>query len=250
MVEEILAAKKENSQTFLSDGDRIPITKVQAGPCLVAQIKNQKKDGYRALQLGFGQKKAKQQTKALAGHLKKAQWPDKKNLRYPRFLKEVKLGKEDDISLKVGDVISANQVLKAGDLVNVTGISRGKGFTGVMKRWGFKGGPRTHGQSDRERAPGSIGQTTTPGRVFKGKKMPGRSGSDKVTIQNLLVVKVNEGGEIWIKGQLPGPRNALLTVKKVGSVEFAGLHRDRPKPGKKEKPDKKAKSQKAKKKDE
>jgi large subunit ribosomal protein L3 len=230
MINAILGIKKGMAQAFLTDGMRIPVTKIQAGPCLVTQVKTVKKDGYQAIQLGLGEKKRKSTTKPLLGHLKKVSWPeeDKKDL-LPRILKEIRLKKDQEHQLKVGDVITADQTLSAGDIVDVTGTSLGKGFTGVMKRWGFKGGPRTHGQSDRERAPGSIGQSTTPGRVFKGKKMAGRSGSARVTIRNLQVIKVTETGEVWIKGQVPGSRNGIVTVKKIGKApKFEGLFEERP----------------------
>lgn len=230
MINAILGTKKGMSQAFLVDGTRIPITKIQAGPCLVTQIKTSNKDGYQAIQLGFKRKKRKKLTKPLAGHLRNATWPEKrKEKMMPRELKEVKITNDLDPILKVGDVIAADKILVAGDIVNVTGVSRGKGFTGVMKRWGFKGGPRTHGQSDRERAPGSIGQSATPGRVFKGKKMPGRSGRARVTVRNLQVLKVTEEGEVWLKGQIPGSRNGLVTLKKVGKItEFKGLYEEKP----------------------
>lgn len=233
MISAILGTKKELSQVFLADGTRIPVTKVQAGPCLVTQIKSRKKDGYQAIQLGLGRKKLKKVSKPLTGHLKNSTWPEKgKDKMLPRVLKEVKITGDLDPTLKVGDVISANQILTPGDVINVTGISRGKGFTGVMKRWGFKGGPKTHGQSDRERAPGSIGQSTRPGRVFKGKKMAGRSGGALLTIRNLTILKVTQEGEVWITGQVPGSRNGLLTIKRVGKAEnFKGLYKEVEKEG-------------------
>ncbi len=217
MISTILGTKKEMSQRFTASGKRIPITKIQAGPCVVVQIKSDKNDGYQAVQLGIGQKKKKNISKPLTGHLKET--VDKKS--GPRFLREVRLLKDSE--LKVGDKIKVDQIIKPGDLVNITGKTKGKGFTGVMKRWGFSGGPRSHGQSDRQRAPGSIGQTTTPGRVFKGKKMPGRSGNATHTIRNLIVVKVLDSGEIWVKGQVPGARNGLLSIKKVSEAKFEGL---------------------------
>jgi large subunit ribosomal protein L3 len=249
MINSILGIKKEMNQVFLADGTRIPITLVKAGPCLVTQIKTKDKDGYQAVQLGVGQKKRKRATKPIIGHLKKIDSPKKgKRVMIPRVLKEVRIKEDQQIHLKVGDLVNANQVLTAGDIVNITGTSRGKGFTGVMKRWGFKGGPRTHGQSDRERAPGSIGQSTTPGRVFKGKKMPGRSGSARVTIRNLQVVKVTEEGEVWLKGQVPGSKNGVVIIKKVGkSPKFKGLYEEKPAKEKEEKPDRKTAPQKRKK---
>lgn len=201
------------SQTFVGN-TRVPVTLVKAGPCLVTQIKDQNKDGYWAVQLGFGEKKIKNVTKPMQGHLKGAT----KNKLAPRFLGEVKLSKEPKFT--VGDEIKVSEIFGAGDLVSVTGVSKGKGFAGVIKRWGFKGGPRTHGQSDRQRAPGSIGQGTTPGRVHKGKKMPGRMGTQRVTIKNLKVVSIDaDRDEMTISGPVPGPSKSLLIIKKLKEAE-------------------------------
>lgn len=222
MINAILAEKKEMGQAFLKDGSRIPVTKVQAGPCLITGVKTSQKDGYEAVQLGFGATMTKRLTKPLAGHLKNATWPEGKG-HSPRVLREVRIAQVNEEKRTVGSTIKANEIFKVGDVVNVTGISKGRGFTGVMKRWGFKGGPKTHGQSDRQRAPGSIGQTTTPGRVYKGKKMAGRSGQQRITIRNLQVVRVDEQGEVWIKGLVPGERNGIVIIKKVSTAAFAGL---------------------------
>lgn len=219
MINTILATKKNSTQTFTTQGLRLPVTKVQAGPCVVTQVKTQERDGYSALQLGFLPRKKKSLSKALLGHLKKSQGDQNQYLRY---LREVKVDRQ--LSLKLGDTINLPQILQAGDIVKVTGISKGKGFTGVMKRWGFSGGPKTHGQSDRPRAPGSIGQGTTPGRVHKGKKMPGRSGNSQVTIKNILVLKITNNGELWLQGQVPGSRNGLLIIQKTGTdKKYSGL---------------------------
>lgn len=232
MLNTILGIKKQMAQMFLSDGQRIPVTVIQADPCLVTQVKTPEKDGYRAIQVGLGEKK--QTKRAMPGH-------GKKGIKVsPRFLRELEIEEEDKFS--VGDVITADKLLQPGDLVNITGTSRGKGFTGVVKRWGFKGGPRTHGQSDRERAPGSIGQTTTPGRVYKGKKMAGRAGGATVTVRNLTVVKVEQTGEIWVTGQVPGIKTGLLIVRKVGeNKRFPGLYEEEKEQG--EKPEKKSEAE-------
>ncbi len=182
MINAILGTKIDQTQKFTEDGKRIPVTKIKAGPCYVAQIKTVDKDGYNAVQLEFGKKK-----------------------------REVKVEKIPEY--KKGDRISVGEVFKVGDKVKVTGWSKGKGFTGVVKRWGFKGGPRTHGQSDRERAPGSIGQTTTPGRVYKGKKMAGRAGWKRVAISGLTVTDIDRD-ILEVKGLVPGPKNGLLIVQK------------------------------------
>jgi large subunit ribosomal protein L3 len=217
MLNSILASKGEMSQTFVK-GRRVPITKVMAGPCVVTQIKKEEKDGYWAVQLGFGERRTKNISKALQGHLKGATTDNKA----PRFLAEVRLKSEPDV--KVGDKITVENIFRPGDIISVSGISKGKGFAGVVKRWGFAGGPRTHGQSDRERAPGSIGQTTTPGRVFKGKKMAGRMGGEKVTVKNLQVVSVSpEASEMEISGALPGRVGGLLFLRKISEGELEGI---------------------------
>lgn len=236
MINAILGEKKRMTQVFTRDGKRVPATVVNAGPVVITGVKTLEKDGYEAVQLGFGEKKIKNIKKPILGHLRGAisklvsgeisklvSGEIKEEKVAPRFLKEVR-GKAD---LKVGDVVTAQQVLEPGDLVKVSGISKGKGFAGVVKRWGFAGGPRTHGQSDRERAPGSIGQTTTPGRVYKGKKMAGRMGGEKVTVKNLTVLDVNpKTSEVLITGNVPGNRGQLLRIEKIGKAEkFAGLAR-------------------------
>jgi large subunit ribosomal protein L3 len=224
MINTILGSKGKSSQTFV-EGFRIPVTKVIAGPCVVTQIKRQERDGYWAIQLGFSSKRAKNTSKPLQGHLQKTQNSKLKIQNYPRYLREVRLDGEPE--MKVGDEITAPDIFKAGDIVAVTGVSKGKGFAGVVKRHHFKGGPRTHGQSDRERAPGSVGQTTTPGRVYKGKKMAGRMGGERVTIKNLHVINVNpETGELEISGQLPGATGSLVSIKKIKSGSLKELEHE------------------------
>ena len=204
----LLGFKKEQSQRFLEDGTRIPVTQVRVLGNSVVFIKSKDRDGYWALQLGIGTKK--HSTKALLGHIKGAATNGA-----PSFLREVRLSENDVEGMpKIGDIFTASQVFKAGDIVNITGISKGKGFAGVVKRHHFRGGPRTHGQSDRERAPGSIGQTTTPGRVYKGKRMAGRMGAGKTTVRNLEIVDVNDDW-ILIKGLVPGAINSFLMIKKI-----------------------------------
>lgn len=194
--------------TFV-EGVRFPVTKIKAGPCLVTQIKKLDKDGYWAVQLGFGQRKIKNVTKPLQGHLKGVI----KSKIAPKFLREIRL--EEEPKFSVGEELKVSDIFSIGDIIRVTGTSKGKGFAGVVKRYRFKGGPRTHGQSDRERAPGSIGQTTTPGRVFKGKRMAGRMGQDKVTIKNLQIISLNtQTGEIEVKGAVPGSYRSLLIIRK------------------------------------
>lgn len=220
MINTILGSKGVNSQTFV-EGFKVPVTKVTAGPCVVTAIKKMDRDGYWALQLGFNSKAAKNTTKPLQGHLKATS----KDKTFPRNLREVRLDKESEY--KVGDVITAASIFKAGDVVAVTGTSKGKGFAGVVKKHGFAGGPRTHGQSDRERAPGSIGQTTTPGRVYRGKRMAGRMGGEKVTVKNLHVLSVNpETNEIEISGQIPGTLGSLVIIQKIKSGSLKELEHE------------------------
>lgn len=223
MIKTILGSKGVNSQTFI-EGFRIPVTKVTAGPCVVTHIKNKDKDGYWALQLGFGSKRSKNTSQPLQGHLKKSS-TDEKPTHYPRFLREIRLDKEPE--QKVGDIINVADIFKSGDVVSVSGISKGKGYAGVVKKHGFHGGPRTHGQSDRERAPGSIGQTTTPGRVYKGKKMAGRMGADEVTVMNLHIISVNpDSNEVEVSGQIPGRPGTLITIHKLKSGSLKDLEHE------------------------
>lgn len=202
-------------QTFTKAGLRLPVTVVKSGPSLITWLRSESKDGYFAAQLGFGTRKTKNTSKPILGHLQKAL---KNKEKLPRFLKEVRL--DDTTNLTVGQEIKPSEVLKPGDLVQVTGVSKGKGFAGVVKRWGFAGGPKTHGQSDRHRAPGAIGQRQTPGRVYKGKRMAGRMGGGQVTIKNLVVLSIDESaGQIKLSGPVPGARGNLLILKKTGQVK-------------------------------
>jgi large subunit ribosomal protein L3 len=213
MLNTILGLKGKMGQTFV-EGIRIPKTTVLAGPCVVTQVKSQDKDGYWAVQLGMGTRKAKNTSKPLQGHLKKAQSSKLKTKSYPRYLREVRLEKEPE--QKVGDQIKVSDLFKAGDLISARGTSKGKGFAGVVKRWHFAGGPKTHGQSDRQRAPGSIGGTTTPGRVYKGKHMAGRMGNETKTIKNLKIISVDaEKNELVISGPVPGRTGSLVLIKKI-----------------------------------
>lgn len=215
MLKAILGIKGEISQRFTQDGTRIPVTRIKTGPCYVVYIRREDKDGYDAIQLGWGEKKMTKISKPLQGHLRGA-----KLEKAPRFLHEIRLEEPVEEKVKVGDQIKVADIFQPGDEVKVAGWAKGKGFTGVVKRWGFKGGPRTHGQSDRERAPGSIGQGTDPGRVWKGKKMPGRAGGNKVTVQSLTVMAIDEkDDELLVKGLVPGAINGFLTITKTGKVK-------------------------------
>ena len=220
MINTLLGSKIKMSQAFI-EGYRVPVTKVMAGPCVVTQIKKMDKDGYWAVQLGLGERKTKNISKALQGHLKGAI----KDKKAPRFLAEVRFDSEPEY--KVGDIIKASDIFKAGDVITITGTSKSKGFAGVVKRWSFAGGPKTHGQSDRQRAPGSIGTTTTPGRVLKGKHMAGRMGGDTVTIKNLHIASIDpEKNEMLISGPVPGIPGSLLIIKKTASGTLKELEHE------------------------
>jgi large subunit ribosomal protein L3 len=217
MINTLLGSKSKMSQTYVN-GVRVPVTLVKVGPCFVTQIKSMGKDGYWGIQLGFGERKVKNTPKPLQGHLKNF-IKDGKTLK---FIREVRV--DEDPQMKVGDEIKISDIFSQGDLLSVSGISKGKGFAGVVKRWHFRGGPKTHGQSDRQRAPGSIGQTTTPGRVLKGKKMGGRMGSETKTIKNLVAVSVDaQKNELAISGSIPGKPGSLIVLKKIASGKLGRL---------------------------
>jgi large subunit ribosomal protein L3 len=207
MIDGILGQKRGMTQVFDKSGEVIPVTVIEAGPCLITQVKSAEKDGYVAVQLGFGT--AKRLTKPMAGHLSKLP-KEQRNLRY---LREVRV--EKAAGYQVGQKVDVS-IFKPGELVDVTGISKGKGFAGVVKRHHFAGGPRTHGQSDRLRAPGAISSGTTPGRIYKGKRMAGRLGGDRVTAQNLTVIEADPARNLLlVKGTVPGAVNGLLLIKKA-----------------------------------
>lgn len=209
MIQTLIGKKIDQTQKFLEDGKRVPVTLISVADNAVLQVKTQDTNGYTAVQLGFGTKK--NPTKANAGHAKKAGF-DKTSA----IVREVRMSDGDEVPT-AGESITIDSVFAPGDIVSVTGTSKGKGFAGVVKRHNFRGGPKTHGQSDRERAPGSIGQTTTPGRVYKGKRMAGRMGSDQVTLPNLTVVAVDpEKKVLLVTGLVPGHRDAIVTVTKTG----------------------------------
>ncbi len=201
----ILGKKLGMSQIFDRSGDAVPITLIQAGPCIVLQIKTRGNDGYDAIQLGFDEKKPKRTNKPQKGRFEKAGTTPK------RFIREVRVDNPEAFS--PGQAITAG-VIRTGDLVDVTGTSKGKGFAGVMKRHGFKGHPASHGTHESYRGPGSIGAAADPARVFKGKKMPGQMGDETVTIQNLKVIDVREDQNlIAIKGPVPGGKNGFLVIR-------------------------------------
>ncbi len=193
------------TRIFAEDGRWIPVTVVEAGPCTVVQCKNDEADGYAAVQLGFGEKKTTRASKAEQGHFKKNE------LDVQRVLREFPLAGDEAPS--PGDVITVD-LFEAGERVDVSGTSKGKGFAGVMKRHGFGGGPGGHG-SHFHRAPGSIGQSADPAKVYKGKKMPGHMGNERVTGQNLEVVRVDfERNLLMLRGTVPGAKGGIVEIKK------------------------------------
>lgn len=211
MIQTILGKKLGQTQGFLEDGRRIPMTKIDVSGIVVSQVKTKDHEGYDAIQLGYGMNK--KADKPTQGHAKKAGLNST-----PRFFKESKVDKVEDVEL--GSPVNVEEILGAGDIVDVSGTSKGKGFAGGVKRHHFKGGPKTHDQSDRHRAPGSIGQSTTPGRVYKGKRMAGRMGSDQVTVANLSVVEVDaEAKKLYVLGLIPGHKNALVTITRTGELK-------------------------------
>jgi large subunit ribosomal protein L3 len=205
----ILGKKVGMTQVFSEQGEVIPVTVIEAGPCFVAQIKTLERDGYTAVQLGFEETNSKHLTQPQLRHLQKS------NLPALRHLRELRMPAEDLAVLQEGQQVTVD-VFEVGEYVDVTGASKGKGFAGVVKRYGFGGGPKTHGQSDRHRTPGSIGACTTPGRVFKGKRMPGRMGGERVTAQGLEVVLVDaERNLLAVRGAVPGAKNGLVMIRQA-----------------------------------
>ncbi len=202
----ILGRKLAMTQIF-NENVLIPITIVEAGPCIIVQRKVKEKNGYNAIQLGFLEVKENRVNKPESGHFRKSE------VRPQKYLREIRV--KDIGNLKIRDEIRVD-VFKEGDLVDVVGISKGKGFAGVVKRYGFKGGPASHGAGGWRRRPGSIGASADPSRVFKGKKMPGKMGAERKTVRNLEIVKVDKKENLLlIKGSLPGIKGSLLTIKKT-----------------------------------
>ena len=200
----IIGKKLGMTQIFDEKGNVVPVTVIEAGPCVVAQVKTVETDGYNAIQLGYGEVKTKHINKPEAGHFAKSKKKKKKHLREFRL--------EDISNFKVGDEVKAD-IFATGEKVDIQGTSKGKGFQGVIKRHGQHRGPMGHG-SMYHRRPGSMGATSTPGRVFKGKKLPGHMGSVTVTIQNLDVVAVDmDKNVILVKGSVPGAKGAILKIK-------------------------------------
>jgi len=204
----ILGRKIGMTQIFGPGNAVIPVTVIEAGPCVVTQVKDGKLDGYSAVQLGFVEKKKQKTTKAMQGHFTKAGAPAPL-----RFIKEIRTAEAKDF--KPGQVIKAD-LFAEGDMVKVTGIMKGRGTQGVVKRHGFKGGPKTHGQTDRLRRPGSAGAGSTPGRVYPGRRYPGQMGNVQITVRNLKIVKVDaEKNLLLVKGPVPGAPDGILVVQKI-----------------------------------
>ncbi len=203
MLRGFLGKKIGMTQVFRDNGNVVPVTLIEAGPCVVTQVKTVETDGYEAVQLGFDTKK--RPNKPMQGHFRPS--------RASRYVREVKA--DDPSDFTVGQTIGVD-IFAEGEKVDVIGRSKGRGFAGTMKRHGFGGGPRTHGQSDRARAPGSIGGGTTPGKVFKGLKMAGHMGDKRITVKGLEVVGVDTDRNIlMVKGGIPGAPNSLVQIRKV-----------------------------------
>jgi len=204
MQKAIIGKKIGMTQIFNAEGKVVPVTVIEAGPCNVIQRKTTETDGYEAVQLGFGEMKEKKATKAIKGHFAKS------GVSLKKVLKEFRL---DEITLNVGDEVKAD-IFAEGEKVDVTGTSKGKGYAGVIKRFGTHRLKETHGTGPVHRHPGSMGACSSPSRVFKGKKLPGHMGNEKVTVQNLDVVKVDvERNLVLVRGAVPGPKGGIVTIK-------------------------------------
>lgn len=206
MGKKLIGKKLGMTRYFVKDGVSVPVTIIKAGPCVVIQKKSLETDGYEAIQVGFEAQEEKRINQPLKGHFKAA------GDLFFRYLTEIRV--DDAAAFEVGQEIKSD-IFEIGDVVQVSGRSKGRGFAGVMKRWGFSGGRKTHG-SRSHRVPGSIGMSATPGRVFKGKKLPGRMGNQKVTIKNLKILDLRpEQDVIALKGSVPGSRNSLVEIVKI-----------------------------------
>ncbi|MCI0521365.1 MAG: 50S ribosomal protein L3 [Chloroflexi bacterium] len=207
MLKGLIGKKVGMTQIFDETGVSTPVTIIEAGPCYVTQVRRPEVDGYAAVQLGFEETKQKRLTAGQIGHLKRTELPPL------RFLREFR---DKSPEVQEGDKLTVEQVFAVGETVDVIGTSKGKGFAGAVKRYHFKGGPKTHGQSDRNRAPGSRGSGTTPGRVYKGARGAGHMGHDRVTAQNLRVMLVDgERNLLGVRGAIPGPRGGLVLIQEA-----------------------------------
>ncbi len=214
MLNTIFATKMEMSQAWSEDGKRLPITKLKVTDnCILSRKKTQ--DQQTTLEIGYGQKKLKNVAKPLREKLKKSGFSFG-----VKQVRGVKLLNEDNTAstLEAGQILALDQILSVGDVVAVQGLTKGRGFAGAVKRYGFHGGPKTHGQSDRTRAVGSIGSGTTPGRIWKGKRMPGRYGCDTKTVAGLVVVYIDSANnEVWVNGPVPGFKTSTVKISKTGT---------------------------------
>lgn len=207
MVKGIIGKKVGMTQVFDESGKAFPVTVIEAGPCPIVQIKTKNQDGYQAVQLGFGNRKENKVNRPERGHIQKA------DIAPPRILCELPVDDTDQLS--VGSMIDSS-IFSVGEYVDVTGTSKGLGFTGVVKRHGFAGGKKSHGGEQDLRRPGSIGASSYPSRVFKGKRMPGRHGGRRVTVQNLQVIQADtDRSLLLVKGAVPGPTNGVLLINKA-----------------------------------
>ncbi len=203
-MQQLMARKLEMTQVFNDEGKQLPITIVEVQPATIVRLKTNDKDGYSAVQVGYGTARANKLTKPVAGQVQKL---DSK----PRIFKEERL--ESIEGLEVGQAVAISDILSVGDTISVTAVSKGKGFQGGVKRHGFAGGPKTHGQSDRHRAPGSIGAGSSPGKVWKGTRMAGHMGHKQITTRGLTVIAI-DGNKISVKGAVPGARSTWVVIKK------------------------------------
>lgn len=207
MLKGLIGKKIGMSQIFDSTGAVIPVTLIEAGPCYVTQVRLPESDGYSAVQLGFDEVKPKRLSGGQLGHLKRNNFPPL------RFLREFR---DKNPEVEEGQKLTVNEIFSVGEQVDVVGTSKGKGFAGGVKRYHFRGGPKTHGQSDRQRSPGSRSSNTTPGRVYLGSRGPGHMGDDRVTVQNLKVVLVDaERNLLGVRGAVPGGKGSLVLIKAV-----------------------------------
>ncbi len=203
----MIGKKVGMTQVFDDQGTVVPVTVIQAGPCYVTQIRNRERDGYISVQLGYGESKPTRLTKGQLGHLQKTDLPALRHLR------EFRMAGNPDLAVEEGQEIKVD-IFEQGEFVDVIGTSKGRGHAGTIKRHGFSRGPKTHGQSDRMRSPGSIGMCATPGRTLKGKKMAGRMGNDRVTVQNLPLVVVDADKNLLaVKGSVPGAKGSIVMIR-------------------------------------
>jgi len=203
----MIGKKVGMTQIFDEKGNAIPVTVIQAGPCYVTQVRAQDRDGYVAVQLGYGETKPTRLTQGQLGHLRR------NNLPALRYLREFRVREGGNVEFAEGQEIKVD-VFAKGEFVDIIGTTKGRGFAGAIKRHGFHRGPKTHGQSDRERAPGSVGQCQFPGKTLKGQRMAGRMGNDRVTIQNLEVMLVDvERNLLAVKGSIPGTKNGIVMIR-------------------------------------